>query len=134
MLLLKTDEITHAFDRVGAEYDEVGNVRNWWKNETKKHYNEKTQCMVKQYEDYQLSSKGRISGELTLDENIGKASFIERSSTYPVISSLADNGGIREAFQAYEKYSIKFGPELPLPGLKYSPRQLFFIAAATVCS
>lgn len=80
----KTDEITHAFDKVGAEYDGMGNVRNWWKNETKNHYNGKIQCMVKQYEDYQLSSQGRISGELTLDENIGKASFAEHSSTYLV--------------------------------------------------
>ncbi|OTF77782.1 Neprilysin 2-like protein [Euroglyphus maynei] len=105
-------EITHGFDNIGAQFDEIGNARNWWKNETKKHYNEKAQCMVKQYREYPLSRKLQINGELTLKENI------------------ADNGAIKEAYQAYEKYVSKFGEELLLPGLRYTSRQLFWIAAA----
>lgn len=70
--------------------------------------------MIKQYRDYELAKSLRINGDLTLKENI------------------ADNGAIKEAYQAYEKYVQKFGEELPLPGLKYSPRQLFWIAAAMV--
>jgi len=107
-------EITHGFDNIGAQFDEIGNARNWWKNETKKHYNEKAQCMIKQYKDYDLPSSLRINGDLTLKENI------------------ADNGAIKEAYQAYEKYVHKFGEEAPLPGLKYTPKQLFWIAAAMV--
>ena len=34
-------EITHGFDNIGAQFDEIGNARNWWKNETKKHYPKK---------------------------------------------------------------------------------------------
>ncbi|KPM11965.1 Neprilysin 2-like protein [Sarcoptes scabiei] len=105
-------EITHGFDNIGAQFDEIGNARNWWKNETKKHYNEKAQCMIHQYRQYKLPHDLRINGDLTLKENI------------------ADNGAIKEAYQAYEKYVKKFGEELHLPGLKYSPRQLFWIAAA----
>lgn len=107
-------EITHGFDNIGAQFDDIGNARNWWKNETKKHYNEKAQCMIKQYKDYELPTGLRINGDLTLKENI------------------ADNGAIKEAYQAYEKYVRKFGEEAPLPGLKYSPKQLFWIAAAMV--
>ncbi|KAJ6217838.1 hypothetical protein RDWZM_008995 [Blomia tropicalis] len=105
-------EITHGFDNIGAQFDEIGNARNWWKNETKKHYNEKAQCMIKQYKDYELPHSLRINGDLTLKENI------------------ADNGAIKEAYQAYEKYVSKFGEELSLPGLKYTPKQLFWISAA----
>ena len=68
--------------------------------------------MIKQYRDYDLRGGLRINGDLTLKENI------------------ADNGAIKEAYKAYEKYTRKFGDELPLPGLKYSPKQLFWIAAA----
>lgn len=111
-------EITHGFDNIGAQFDDTGNARNWWKNETKKHYNEKAQCMIKQYRDYNLrtgSGSGlKINGDLTLKENI------------------ADNGAIKEAYQAYEKYVAQRGEELPLPGLKYTPKQLFWIAAAMV--
>lgn len=107
-------EITHGFDNIGAQFDEIGNARNWWKNETKKHYNEKAQCMIKQYKDYDLPTGFRINGDLTLKENI------------------ADNGAIKEAYQAYDNYVKKFGEELPLPGLQYTPKQLFWIAAAMV--
>ena len=63
-------EVTHAFDNIGAQFDEIGNARNWWKNETKKHYNEKSQCMIKQYKDYELPNGLRINGDLTLKENV----------------------------------------------------------------
>ena len=28
-------EISHAFDTIGSQYDELGNVRNWWTKEDK---------------------------------------------------------------------------------------------------
>ena len=54
-----------------------------------------------------------MNGQLTLGENI------------------ADNGGIREAFRAYEIYVQRNGEELRLPGLdEFSPYQLFFLSFA----
>lgn len=47
--------------------------------------------------------------------------------------NIADNGGLRQAFQAYKNYVQKNGPEPRLPGLKqFSPEQLFFLGFATV--
>ena len=71
--------------------------------------------MIKQYTNYDMQNGLKINGDLTLKENI------------------ADNGALKEAYNAYHKYTDRFGHELKLPGLKYTPKQLFWISAAMVC-
>lgn len=50
--------------------------------------------------------------------------------------NIADNGGIKFAYNAYKKWSSKYGAESRLPGLQqYTPDQMFWISAAqTWCS
>ena len=46
--------------------------------------------------------------------------------------NIADNGGIKAAFLAYQKWVKQHHPEPKLPGLDYSPSQLFWISAANM--
>jgi predicted metalloendopeptidase len=46
--------------------------------------------------------------------------------------NMADNGGVRQAYLAYKQHIKEHGPEPSLPGLKYSPEQLFFLGFSTV--
>jgi len=58
----------------------------------------------------------QLNGKQTLGENI------------------ADNGGLKAAFRAYDKWS-ELNPELQLPGLNLTSKQLFFVGFAQVwCS
>lgn len=45
-------EITHAFDTTGSQFDEDGNLKNWWEEKTFKSFARKTDCIIKQYSNY----------------------------------------------------------------------------------
>ncbi|CAF0789680.1 unnamed protein product [Adineta steineri] len=105
-------EFTHGFDSTGRQFDKDGNRIPWWTNETINAFNEQKKCVIEQYNNYTVAQIDmKINGEQTQDENI------------------ADNGGLKEAFLAYEKWA-QTNPNIDkkLPGLaKYSTEQMFFL-------
>jgi endothelin-converting enzyme/membrane metallo-endopeptidase-like protein 1 len=109
-------EITHGFDDEGSQFDAYGNLENWWSNDTLQHFHNLSQCFIDQYSGITDDRVNlTLNGKNTLGENI------------------ADNGGAREAFEAYINLNMN---EPSLPGLSnYTNEQLFFVAYAnTWCS
>ncbi|XP_053669147.1 neprilysin-2 [Anopheles marshallii] len=109
-------ELTHGFDDSGRQFDKNGNLKQWWTNKTVQEYVNRTMCFVKQYSQYYIpEADDYIDGLLTLGENI------------------ADNGGVREAFRAYQLYMKNAGMEPMLPGFEnYTHEQLFFISYGNI--
>lgn len=109
-------ELTHAFDDQGREYDKDGNLRPWWKNSSVEAFKRQTACMVEQYSNYTINGEA-VNGKHTLGENI------------------ADNGGLKAAYRAYQNWLKKNGDEETLPTLGLTNYQLFFVGFAQVwCS
>ncbi|XP_068699786.1 endothelin-converting enzyme homolog isoform X4 [Montipora foliosa] len=113
-------EITHGFDDNGRQFNKDGNLARWWSNKSIAAFKNKTACLEKQYSGYKFHGK-KLKGVQTLGENI------------------ADNGGIKQAFQAYQNWkerSRNGHPEPPLPGLEnFSNEQIFFLGFAQIwCS
>ncbi len=46
--------------------------------------------------------------------------------------NVADLGGIKVAYRAYDQWIKEHGPELLLPGLDYTPQQMFWISSTTL--
>ena len=62
-------EISHAFDNNGANFDENGNLNNWWTEEDFAAFKELTKGMIEQFDGIEFHG-GKVNGELTVSENI----------------------------------------------------------------
>ncbi|KAK7882807.1 hypothetical protein WMY93_028981 [Mugilogobius chulae] len=104
-------ELTHGYDDWGGQYDRFGNLQQWWTEDSYRQFQRKAECIVKLYDNFTVYNQ-KVNGRLTLGENI------------------ADMGGLKLSYYAYQKWVREHGPERPLPGLKYTHEQLLFIAFA----
>jgi putative endopeptidase len=108
-------EMTHGFDDQGSKYDGHGNLREWQTPDDRKAFTERTDCEVKEYDNFEPVPGAKVNGKLTLGENT------------------ADNGGIRIAFLALQNTLAAEGKKLDGPKLDgYTPAQRFFIAFGQV--
>ena len=102
-------ELTHGFDDQGSQYDETGNLRDWWTKEDREKFKAKTKLIVEQYNGYIVLNNLHINGEATQGENI------------------ADLGGSVMGYEAFKK--TKQGQSNELIG-GYTPDQRFFLGYA----
>ena len=101
-------EITHGFDDQGSQYDEKGNLKNWWTAEDLKKFKAKTQLIVDQYNKFSILGKN-VNGEATQGENI------------------ADLGGVIMGYEAFQK-TAQYKNNEKISGL--TPDQRYFLAYA----
>ena len=102
-------ELTHGFDDQGRQFDGNGNLNEWWTKNVSDAFNERAECVAKQYDAYPAVEDTKLNGHLTLGENI------------------ADIGGLKMALQALRQ---KQGGQL-----QPKTEQDFFVAfAQTWCT
>lgn len=105
-------EISHGFDDQGSQYDAEGNLKNWWEEQDKENFGERTGKLVAQYDGYEPLEGVKVKGALTLGENIG------------------DLGGLLVAYDGLQKHFEEHGRPENIDG--YTAEQRFFISWATV--
>jgi predicted metalloendopeptidase len=105
-------EMTHGFDDQGRRYAQDGNLRDWWTDEDSKRFEERTEVLVEQYNNYTMLDTLTINGRLSLGENI------------------ADLGGLTIAYQALKNKLEKDGRPENIEG--FTPEQRFFISYAQI--
>jgi putative endopeptidase len=104
-------EMTHGFDDQGSQYDDKGNMKNWWTKEDGDKFKSKTGGVVEQYNGFTVLKDMHVNGELTLGEN------------------LADIGGLAIAYDAF-KMTAQGKDSVKIDG--FTPDQRFFLGYAQV--
>ena len=92
-------EISHAFDNNGANFDENGNLKNWWLEEDFKAFKELTQDMIEQFDGIEFHG-GKVNGELTVSENIADNGGM--GVTLEIMHTL-DNANFKEYFMNWAR-------------------------------
>jgi putative endopeptidase len=103
-------ELTHGFDDQGSKFDAQGNRNNWWTPEDLKNFQARGECIVKQFDGFEVEPGLHENGKLVEGE------------------SIADLGGLTIAYAALEK-SFEGKPK---PGEidGFTPDQRFFLGWA----
>lgn len=104
-------EMTHGFDDQGSQYDEKGNLKNWWSKDDLIKFKAKTNSIVKQYDGYKMLGDMHVNGSLTQGENI------------------ADIGGLCIAYDAF-KMTKQGKDTTKING--FTPDQRFFLSYAQI--
>jgi Peptidase family M13 len=58
-------EITHGFDNEGSDYDGTGKLTDWWLPQTRVNFNERVDCVIKQYDQFEILPGLYVNGKLT---------------------------------------------------------------------
>ena len=99
-------EITHGFDDEGRQFDDKGNLVNWWTKEDEVEFKRRAERIVRQFDGYIATGDLHVNGKATAGENI------------------ADLGGMLVAWDAFTQ-TAQYKEGKPLGGL--TPAQRFFI-------
>lgn len=62
-------EISHAFDNNGANFDENGNMNNWWQESDFAEFKKLTNRMIKQFDGIEIGG-GKVNGTQVVSENL----------------------------------------------------------------
>jgi putative endopeptidase len=102
-------EIGHGFDDQGSQYDGSGALNNWWTDDDRAAFEERTHALIEQYNALSPKALGdshTVNGALTIGENIG------------------DLGGLSIALKAYERSLA--GAESPVIDGYTGTQRVFF--------
>ncbi len=104
-------EMTHGFDDQGRQYDDEGNLHDWWTAQDAKGFDERATLYANFFDNIKVLPDLNANGRFTLGEN------------------LADHGGLQVAYYAMKNATA----QKPLKAKDgFTPEQRFFIAYAGV--
>jgi putative endopeptidase len=102
-------EMTHAFDDQGRQFNRRGDLDDWWRPDDAREFRTHAQCIVDQFDEYEVAPGTFEQGRLVQGE------------------AIADLGGLTIAYRAFER-TAQFKAHKKIDG--FTPEQRFFISFA----
>jgi putative endopeptidase len=95
-------EIGHGFDDQGSKYDGSGLLENWWTDDDRAEFEQRTSALIAQYDTFvppQLGPDGpHVNGGLTIGENIGDLGGLSIAITaYRIATTGSADGSLDDA-------------------------------------
>ena len=91
-------EVSHAFDNNGAQFDEKGNMKNWWTKEDFAEFNKRTKAVADIFDGLQYGPV-KLNGKQVVSENIADLSGLSCA----IAANKTEGGEMKDLFETYAK-------------------------------
>lgn len=102
-------EISHGFDDQGSKYTGNGDLQNWWTDEDRHKFNERTSMLVAQYDSYEVLPGLHVIGKNTLGENIADLSGLSVALKAYHLSLDGKPAPVIDGFTGDQRFFLGFG-------------------------
>ncbi|RZV33805.1 MAG: peptidase M13 [Chromatiales bacterium] len=102
-------EIGHGFDDKGSTFDGDGVLRNWWTDEDRAEFEERTSALIAQYNAFMPFEDLAVNGEFTQGENIGDLGGITIGLLAYKMSLGGEEPPVIDGFTGLQRVFLGFG-------------------------
>ncbi|MBT2512770.1 M13-type metalloendopeptidase [Arthrobacter sp. ISL-30] len=103
-------EIGHGFDDQGSQFDGSGALRNWWTEEDRAAFEERTAKLVSQYDALSpyAAPDHKVNGRLTLGENIGDLGGMTIAYKAYLLSLNGEEPPVLDGFTGWQRFFMSW--------------------------
>jgi putative endopeptidase len=102
-------EIGHGFDDKGSTFDGDGVLRNWWTDEDRAAFEQRTGTLIAQYDEFMPFEDLAVNGEFTQGENIGDLGGITIGLLAYKMSLAGEEPPVIDGFTGTQRVFLGFG-------------------------
>ena len=102
-------EIGHGFDDKGSTFDGDGVLRNWWTDDDRAAFEQRTGTLIAQYDEFMPFEDLAVNGEFTQGENIGDLGGITIGLLAYKMSLAGEEPPVIDGFTGTQRVFLGFG-------------------------
>ncbi len=102
-------EMTHGFDDQGRQFDQDGNLHDWWTEDDAKAFSERADKLVAQFDAIEVLPGMHANGRFTLGENIADQGGLRVAYTAMKMAQAGTEPASIDNFTAEQRFYLSYG-------------------------